>query len=274
MRLRGRAFGGAPVLGLRADPPGAPPSGEIMRLGLGVLLGCVMLLVAGAAHGQATLTIDLNAPEGYLIDGLRVFVSNTKDPARRDIYDIGIGRSVSVALGPPLDTGYRLSVLQTRVAVLTGCPNMETKALACVRGERAACGALTKACMTSLIHYDRYYRECGEAKGSSYRDCTVDHDPAACAALPPACLVHLVRVPKRMSVTNQGACNSNIAPADGKIVLALQCDKGQRACSCRIVTGKKIPSEADLACPLSCQSYNPASGHCIGPERDDCKRSR
>jgi hypothetical protein len=244
-----------------------------MRRFWGFCAAAVLLLAsAGIAHSQATLTINLNAPDGYIIDGLRVFDSNTKNPSSSNTYKIGIGRSVTVEMGAPKDTGYHLSVLQTHVAVLTACVNMETAALACIRGGGAPCGTLTSACIASLIKLDRYPQECSAAKGSSYHGCVNNHDPAACAALPRGCLVGLVRVPARIPATNQGACNKNIAPVDGKIVLALHCAKGQRQCACNVTQGRKIPSQADLACPLSCQTHNPASGNCIGPARDDCKK--
>ena len=71
-------------------------------------------------------------------------------------------------------------------------------------------------------------------------------------------------------VTNQGACNSNIAPTNGQITLALSCAIGQSLCGCSIKVGQQIASQADKACPFTCQSYNMASGSCVGAPMNGC----
>ena len=83
-------------------------------------------------------------------------------------------------------------------------------------------------------------------------------------------LVQARRYGGMWGVTNQGACNSNIAPVNRQITLALSCALGQTWCGCSIKIGQQIASQAASACPLNCQTYNPASGSCIGPAMNTC----
>ncbi len=59
---------------------------------------------------------------------------------------------------------------------------------------------------------------------------------------------------------------------NGQITLSLSCNPQQqeRLCGCSIKTGQQIASQADKACPLNCQTYNSASGSCIGPAMNTC----
>ena len=84
-----------------------------------------------------------------------------------------------------------------------------------------------------------------------------------CEQLPSGCWA------RQFKVTNVGACNNAVAPVNRRIELALSCG-GRDRCDCRIAVGTPAKSRANSVCPFTCQSYNPASGGCIGPETNRC----
>jgi hypothetical protein len=86
-------------------------------------------------------------------------------------------------------------------------------------------------------------------------------------------LVQTRRFGGMWGVTNQGVCNSNIAPVNNQITLALSCAMGQRICGCSIKIGQQIASQGDKACPFTCQGYNPASNSCVGAPMNGCGSS-
>jgi hypothetical protein len=191
-------------------------------LAIAIALAAAFLAAPQLARAQATLTME--APSDKMVDGLRIFDSSSMNPMDITTYDLGIGRSVTLQLGPPRDTGYNLSVLQTLLVPVPSC-GKDDQAAACLRGDRGACESLPSQCFP--------------------------------------------RTWPRSSVTNQGVCNSNISPVNGKIVLSLSCS-GSRVCDCSIKVGQRIASQADKACPFTCQSWNSASHSCIGPTMNGC----
>lgn len=233
-----------------------------------ILIVVAALMVPTAVRAQNTLT--MQAPPGYLIDELRVFDSNSMNPMNSNTYNLGVGNSVTVTLGAPKDTGYNLSVLQTFVDVFTQCTNTELQAYQCVGGNSASCGAVSSKCIASLAAAQPSFAWCSNGNPNDVQNCKSGHNPQACAKLPSSCVQTILGVPGNMGTTNQGACNSNISPVNGKIALSLSCSSGSGTCGCSIQQGQQIASQADKACPFTCQSYNPASHSCVGAPMNGC----
>lgn len=195
-------------------------------LGLAIVVLGALLTAPQLAVAQNSLTME--APPDYMINGLRIFDNNSMNLMDTTTYLLGTGRSITLQLGAPRDTGYNLAVLQTDVVATSQCgQGNDNQVIACLQGSYQACSSLSRECRTQIQR-------------------------------------------SRSGVTNQGACNSNISPVSGNIILKLSCSPGSRICGCAITQGQRIASQADKACPFTCQSWNPASHSCVGAPSNGC----
>jgi len=74
------------------------------------------------------------------------------------------------------------------------------------------------------------------------------------------------------SISNQAACNANIMPVDGRIVIRVYGpNRGWLTAGCSVRQGAIVPSQADEKCHFDCEDWNPASQSCVGAPMNGCK---
>lgn len=74
------------------------------------------------------------------------------------------------------------------------------------------------------------------------------------------------------SISNQAACNTNIMPVDGEIIIRVYGpNRSWLTTGCSVQKGAIVPSKADEKCHFDCESWNPASQSCVGAPMNGCK---
>jgi hypothetical protein len=74
------------------------------------------------------------------------------------------------------------------------------------------------------------------------------------------------------SISNQAACNANIMPVDGEIIIRVYGpNRGWLTTGCSVQKGAIVPTQADEKCHFDCESWNAASQSCVGAAMNGCK---
>jgi len=74
------------------------------------------------------------------------------------------------------------------------------------------------------------------------------------------------------SISNQAACNTNIEPVNGEIVIRVfGPNRSWLTTGCEVTKGTIVPTDADEKCHYDCESWNPASQSCVGAPMNGCK---
>lgn len=73
------------------------------------------------------------------------------------------------------------------------------------------------------------------------------------------------------SISNQAACNTNVQPVDGEIIIRVYGpNRAWLSTGCSVQKGAIVPSQADEKCHFDCESWNPASQSCVGAPMNGC----
>jgi hypothetical protein len=73
------------------------------------------------------------------------------------------------------------------------------------------------------------------------------------------------------SISNQAACNANIMPVDGEIIIRVYGpNRAWLTTGCDVIKGAIVPSAADKKCHFDCESWNAASQSCVGAPMNGC----
>lgn len=76
------------------------------------------------------------------------------------------------------------------------------------------------------------------------------------------------------NISNQAACNANIVPVDGEIIIRVYGpNRAWLTVGGSVIKGAIVPTQADEKCHFDCESWNPASQSCVGAPMNGCRQA-